>query len=184
MVLIWNWEQTAGSGGGRRGTGSPKSCWGHHQDVWSHIAGLSKRELCPSCEHPAPPGEIPFPMGEKGPGGQGFLGTRLVALTGSWWLVEGWGGGPVSGELLHTHTLVFNPTKHPIPPRFAGAQEVGAVVRCSDPYHPFSAFQHWEILPLERAPSLGMVLQVEQGGKSCLCSSPPLRAGGLVPGCV
>lgn len=65
------------------GQGAPKTV-GVIIKICGHRAGLSKRELCPSCERPVPPGEAPFPMGEKGPASQGFQGSRSVALTRSW----------------------------------------------------------------------------------------------------
>lgn len=65
------------------GWGAPKAVEGITK-VCGHIVGLSKRKLCPSCEHPVPPREASFSMEEKGPGGQGFLGTRFVVLTWSW----------------------------------------------------------------------------------------------------
>lgn len=73
--------------------------------------------------------EEDFSMEEKGPAGQGFLGTRFVVLTWSLCLVEEWEAGSMWGELVLTHTLMFIHTKHPTHPRFAGAREVGPVAK-------------------------------------------------------
>lgn len=107
--------------------GSPKSCQGTVK-ACGHMVSLTKRELCPSCEHvhvhPLPPRE------GKCPGDQGTLGTGFAALTWSQRqhrrLAEEWEAGCVSGELPHAYALMLIPAEHQIHPRLAGAKEMGA----------------------------------------------------------